>query len=68
MRVFFFVVRLGIIYYLKNKFVIGKEFSFIINKSIRKIIDLMKNKWNFKRSANTSGNFSINAPKVYLTL
>lgn len=44
MRVFFFVVRLGIIYYLKNKFVIGKEFSFIINKSIRKIIDLMKNR------------------------
>lgn len=41
---FFFVVRLGIIYYLKNKFVIGKEFSFIINKSIRKIIDLMKNR------------------------
>lgn len=44
MRVFFFVVWLGIIYYLKNKFVIGKEFSFIINKSIRKIIDLMKNR------------------------
>ena len=41
---FFFVVRLGIIYYLKNKFVIGKEFSFIINKSIRKIIDLMKSR------------------------
>lgn len=41
---FFVVVRLGIIYYLKNKFVIGKEFSFIINKSIRKIIDLMKNR------------------------
>ena len=41
---FIFVVRLGIIYYLKNKFVIGKEFSFIINKSIRKIIDLMKNR------------------------
>lgn len=41
---FFFVVWLGIIYYLKNKFVIGKEFSFIINKSIRKIIDLMKNR------------------------
>ena len=41
---FFFFVRLGIIYYLKNKFVIGKEFSFIINKSIRKIIDLMKNR------------------------
>lgn len=41
---FFFVVRLGIIYYLKNKFVIGKEFSFIINKSIRKIIDLLKNR------------------------
>ena len=41
---FFFVVRLGIVYYLKNKFVIGKEFSFIINKSIRKIIDLMKNR------------------------